>query len=171
MTGDSGMCRCGRTLSILVLGFLLLTPARSSANDRPNAKSLVIVAPRSFHAALGAFVTHKQKLLPTRLVALEDVLKDHAGVDDPEKLKHFLYDAWKKDHVGYALLVGNAHLLPVRYMVLDRVTPAAFDIAFYPSDLYYAALARADGSFDNWNARHDGFHAQYFGEVHGEKNK
>ena len=40
------------------------------------------------------------------------------------------------------LLVGDATVLPVRYMVLDRVTPAAFDTAFYPSDLYYADVAQ-----------------------------
>jgi len=67
------------------------------------------------------------------------------------------------------LLVGDATVLPVRYMVLDRVAPAAFDTAFYPSDLYYADVARNDGSFEDWNGRKDGFHAQYFGEIHGEK--
>jgi hypothetical protein len=56
-------------------------------------------------------------------------------------------------------------------MVLDRVTPAAFDYAFYPSDLYYSDLMKADGSFDYWNGRKDSFHAGYFGEVRGEKNK
>ncbi len=61
--------------------------------------------------------------------------------------------------------------MPVRYMVLDRNTPAAFNYAFYPSDLYYADLARQDGSFDDWNARKDGFHRGYFGEVRGEHNK
>ena len=59
----------------------------------------------------------------------------------------------------------------MRYMVLDRATKPAFDYAFYPSDLYYADVARRDGSFDDWNARKDGFHAHYFGEVRGEKNK
>jgi hypothetical protein len=33
--------------------------------------------------------------------------------------------------VRYVLLVGDARLVPVRYMVLGRVTPAAFDYAFY----------------------------------------
>src|SRR5437899_8789230 len=56
-------------------------------------------------------------------------------------------------------------------MVLDRVTPPAFDYAFYPSDLYYADLAKPDGSFEDWNARKEDFHAGYFGEVRGEKNK
>jgi hypothetical protein len=69
------------------------------------------------------------------------------------------------------LLVGDVDVMPVRYMVLDRVTPAAFDYAFYPSDLYYSDLAKQDGSFDDWNARKEDFHAHYFGEVRGEKNK
>ena len=67
------------------------------------------------------------------------------------------------------LLVGDVDVMPVRFMVLDRVTPAAFDYAFYPSDLYYADLAKADGSFEDWNARKEG-HAGYFGEVRREQN-
>ena len=31
--------------------------------------------------------------------------------------------------------------------------------------------SRSDGSFEDWNGRKEGFHAHYFGEVHGEKNK
>jgi hypothetical protein len=78
---------------------------------------------------------------------------------------------WRAERVGSVLLVGDADVLPVRYMVLDRNTPAAFDYAFYPSDLYYADVARADRSFDDWNAQSQGFHAVYFGEVRGEHNK
>jgi hypothetical protein len=32
-------------------------------------------------------------------------------------------------------------------------------------------VAKADGSFEDWNACKEGFHAGYFGEVRGEKNK
>jgi hypothetical protein len=134
-------------------------------------KKLVVVAPAEFHACLADFLAHKAQQLPTELVALEDVLQDRTGVDDPEKLKRFLFQRWRDDRLGYALLVGDVDLMPVRYMVLDRVTPAAFDYAFYPSDLYYADLAKADGSFDDWNASRAGFREQYFGEVRGEKNK
>ena len=129
------------------------------------------MAPAKFHGALKEYVEHKQKLRPTELVALEDVLKSTDGVDDPERLKRFLYDAWRKHDLGYVLLVGDVDVMPVRYMVLDRNTPAAFDYAFYPSDLYYADLAKQDGGFDDWNARKDGFHAGYFGEVRGEHFK
>jgi hypothetical protein len=56
-------------------------------------------------------------------------------------------------------------------MVLDRATAAAHDTAFYASDLYYADVADAAGAFEDWNARRDGYHARYFGEVHGETHK
>ena len=143
------------------------TPHRAAAK----AKGFLIVAPERFHPALGAYVRHKAGQLPTRLVSLEKTLRAAKGVDDPEKLKRYLHGEWRDRNVGYVLLVGDADVLPVRYMVLDRKTKEAFDYAFYPSDLYYSDLARPDGSFDDWNGRKDGFHAGYFGEVRGEANK
>ena len=134
-------------------------------------KTLLIVAPRNFQKELEPFVTHKKKDLAVESAVLEDVLAQNQGVDDPEKLKHFIYQAWHERQVHYVLLVGDSEVMPVRYMVLDRVEPPAFDYAFYPCDLYYADVAKDDGSFDDWNANKEGFHAQYFGEVHGEKNK
>lgn len=134
-------------------------------------RGVVIVVPRSLDAALKPFVEHRRRSLPVEVAVLEKVLAATSGVDDPEKLKRFLHAAWQARGARYVLLVGDASLLPVRYMVLDRVTPAAFDTAFYPSDLYYADVARDDGSFDDWNGRKDGYHGRYFGEVHGEKNK
>jgi hypothetical protein len=135
------------------------------------ANDLLVVAPRAFAGALNDFVAFKKTRLPTELVFLEDVLDASTGADDAEKLKRFLYERWRAGKLAYVLLAGDADVLPVRYMTLDRVTPAAFDYAFYPSDLYYADLAHSDGSFDDWNAQRDDFHAGYFGEVRGEKNK
>ncbi|HEY3965421.1 MAG TPA: C25 family cysteine peptidase [Planctomycetaceae bacterium] len=134
-------------------------------------KKLLVISAEQFHQALQHYVEHKRKQLPTELVSLETVVRDTPGHDDPEKVKRFLYTQWKDHDAGYALLVGDADVFPVRYMVLDRVTPAAFDYAFYPSDLYYSDLAKADRSFEDWNAQKGGFHAGYFGEVRGEKNK
>ena len=153
------------------LSLILLSVSLSHSATTTVQKHLLVVAPNAFHSALAPFLTHKQKLLPTELKSLEDILSTTSGVDDPEKLKRFLYNDWKNHNLGYALLVGDVDVMPVRYMVLDRVTPAAFDYAFYPSDLYYSDLAKTDGSFDDWNTQKDSFHAGYFGEVRGEKNK
>ena len=131
----------------------------------------MIIAPKAFHAALEPYVVFKRAHTATELVSLEDVLRDSSGVDDPERLKRFLYVEWRNDGLRYVLLVGDADIMPVRYMVLDRITPAAFDYAFYASDLYYADVAKANESFEDWNAKREGFHRQYFGEVRGEKNK
>lgn len=136
----------------------------------PGTNRFLVIAPTAFHPALSEFIAHKQKLLPTELRSLESILKQSSGADDPERVKRFLYEEWRRG-LGYALLVGDVDLVPVRFMVLDRVTPAACDYAFYPSDLYYSDLAKTDGSFDDWNAGRDSFHAGYFGEVRGEKNK
>jgi len=135
------------------------------------AKKLLILAPDAFHPQLKDYVRHKQKQLAVELVSLEKLLAGATGRDDPERVKRYLYDQWKDHRAGYTLLVGDADVFPVRYMVLDRITPAAFDYAFYPCDLYYSDLAKQDGSFDDWNAQHEGFHADYIGEVRGEKNK
>jgi protein tyrosine/serine phosphatase len=131
-------------------------------------KRLLIVAPEAWTAALAPFVRHKRESLPVEIVSLEKALKGE-GADDPEKLKRYLYS--RRAELSHVLLVGDGDVMPIRFMVLDRVTAPAFDYAFYPSDLYYADLCRADGSFDDWNAAKDGFHGRYFGEVRGEKNK
>jgi hypothetical protein len=154
----------------VLLALTGFVPADAAAAG-PAQKRLLIVAPKDFRDALKVYSEYKQKSLPTEVVVLEDVLKSTDGVDDPERLKRFLYEAWRKRDLGYVLLVGDVDVMPVRYMVLDRNTEAAFNYAFYPSDLYYADLARQDGSFDDWNARKDGFHAGYFGEVRGEHFK
>ena len=153
----------------LWLAALCLEPSLGLEPAKPR---LLIVAPHALAAPLADFAKAKAQHHDVTVLELEAALKDAPGADDPEKLKHRLYDHWKKsDSPLSVLLVGDADVLPVRYMCLDRVTPAAFDYAFYPSDLYYADLARDDGSFDDWNGTKDGFHAGYFGEVRGEKNK
>ena len=160
------MPRLLRALAILCLA-LLPSAARAAAAPR----KLLVIAPEAWHPALADFAAFKKTQLPVELRSLEGILRDTAGVDDPEKLKRFLYDEWRNHRLGYALLVGDVDVMPVRFMVLDRVKPAACDYAFYPSDLYYGDLAKADGSFDDWNANKEGYHARYFGEVRGEKNK
>lgn len=151
--------------------FLLFAILFAASVAVASPKKLIVVAPAKFQESLGDFIEHKKKLLPTELQVLEQILEKGEGVDDPEKLKKHFFSEWQKGELGYVLLVGDVDIMPVRYMVLDRITPAAFDYSFYPSDLYYSDLAKSDRSFEDWNARKDGFHAGYFGEVRGEKNK
>ena len=146
-------------------------PALAAAHLDESPRALAIVAPAAWIALLEPLRAARQRERPTELVALEDLLAAESQGDAPERLKRWLHRAWKERQLGYALLVGDADVLPVRFMVLDRCEPRAFDYAFYPSDLYYADLADERGEFDSWNAERDGIHARYFGEVRGEKHK
>lgn len=176
-------------------GFAIEPPNASettagSPADRSPTDRLLVVAPESFREVLAEFRRERERQLgaPVEFLALEAVAPEGVapedvapeevaredstgGGDAPERLKHELFRRWKDGRMTAVLLVGDADIMPVRFMKLDRVTEPAFDTAFYPSDLYYADLAREDGTFDDWNAAKEGVHARYFGEVHGERNK
>ncbi len=142
-----------------------------SACGQETPVRLTIVAPRDWLPELNNYADARKPEVNSVVVAWEDLVATQTGADEPEKIKRFLYDQWTKGELHHVLLVGDASLTPVRYMVLDRATPAAHDYAFYASDLYYADLAKSDGTFEDWNASKTGIHGQYFGEVRGEKNK
>lgn len=144
----------------------------SSLLIAPQTKpTFVVLAPAEWCAALQPLAAARADDFVVEVTALEDVLAHEEGLDAPERLKRHLWRAWRERRATHALLVGDADVFPVRFMVLDRCTEPAFHTAFYPSDLYYADVAEADGSFDDWNAERDGHHARYFGEVRGECNK
>jgi hypothetical protein len=157
--------------SSLLLPLILAATTHAAVEPSPPARGLLVVSPKALEGALHEFVAWKKTLLPTEWISLEDILEESQGADDPEKLKRFLYQKWMNHGMGYVLLVGDVDVMPVRYMVLDRKTEAAFNYSFYPSDLYYADLAKPDRSFEDWNARKEGFHAGYVGEVRGEHIK
>ncbi len=137
----------------------------------PAKPGFVVLCPFAWMGQMTAYIKFRSVDFDARCVALEDVTSTGPGVDAPERIKRYLYREWREHNLRYALLVGDASTFPVRWMVLDRNTEPAFNYAFYACDLYYADLARADGSFDDWNAQKDGFHAGYYGEVRGEHFK
>lgn len=152
---------------------LLLSIAPLAASAQPGADDpalLCVVAPAEWAPLLQPFVSAREKELAVELVPLEAALAG-PGADAPERLKRFLFEAWRGRKLRYALLVGDADTLPVRFMALDRRTEAARDLAYYASDLYYADLAHPDGRFDDWNGAREGASAWLYGEVRGETHK
>ena len=140
------------------------------------ASNLLVVAPKAWIGSLSEFVEGKRALASVarcECVSVES-LQDGREGDEAERLKRGLFARWLDGgdaRFDSVLLVGDMHVLPTRYMMLDRATKAACDVAFYPSDLYFADLADETGAFEDWNARTDGVHARYIGEVHGEAGK
>ncbi len=143
--------------------------AREAADD---GQRLLVVAPRAFRSALEPYLVERARQLRgvVDFLALEDV-PEGLGGDAPLRLKRELHRRWRAGALDAVLLVGDVDVMPVRFMVLDRVAAPAFDTAFYPSDLYYADLAHTDGGFDDWNAAKDGVDGDYVGQVRGERHK
>ncbi|MFO0219020.1 MAG: C25 family cysteine peptidase [Planctomycetota bacterium] len=139
--------------------------------DQAEPLRVIAIAPAEFLKPVEEYAGQRPGSIAMQVFELEAILQHAQGADDAEKVKRWLYERWAEEKFAHVLLVGDADRFPVRYMVLDRVTEPAFDYAFYPSDLYYADLAKADGGFENWNAVQTDFHRNYFGEVRGEKNK
>lgn len=158
-----------RTVGLLVVLLLFALPSPLRAAEQEGR--FLVVAPAGLEAPLAEFLEYKRRQLPTEFRALETILAESTGRDDPEKLKTYLYQQFKEHHLRYVLLVGDIDVMPVRYITLDRKDPKAFNYAFYPSDLYYSDLVDSQGEFDDWNGQTEGHHAGYFGEVRGEYNK
>ena len=115
---------------------------------------LLIMAPQQFSEALQRLVEHKEAYgLDTKLVTLDEIYRgDHfsaEGRDNPEQVKYFIKNALEEWGVTYVMLVGDADVFPTRYVVSDAIDGSL------PSDLYYADVYHANGSFAVWDEDSD----------------
>jgi len=126
---------------------------------------LIIITPFEFAALLMPLKDHKNNTgIVTKIITLEDIYSNYQGRDEAEKVKYCLADYKKASNIKYAMLVGDSDKFPIRFTKTDRATEAAYDTAFYGTDLYYADLFKPDGSFDDWDSNKNDF----FGELAGE---
>lgn len=127
----------------------------------------LIITPSQFSDALFPLKQHKINTgLLTSIITLEQVYQDYPGRDEAEKVKRCIEDYYRQQGVRYVMLVGDFGTFPVRYTVIDKRSDAAMNMAFYPTDIYYSALYKADGSFDDWDGNKNGYFGELFGECH-----
>ncbi|RKZ32902.1 hypothetical protein DRQ33_05050, partial [bacterium] len=73
----------------------------------------------------------------TRIVTVEQILPYYSGVDEQEKIRKFIQQAYSNWGIIALLLVGDYTHIPVRYLNQRDRTGTWIDT---PSDLYYSAL-------------------------------
>lgn len=133
---------------------------------------LLIIAPQKFSDALKPLIDHKNRVgISTRLVTLED-LQDQMfwkGRDKQEKIKYFIKEAIENWGITYVLLVGGYRQLPVRYCYNSDNFPFLPEPRFV-SDLYYADIYDANGSFSSWDSNNNGVYGEWNGEEAQDKN-
>jgi hypothetical protein len=132
---------------------------------------LLIITPQEFVESVRPLADHKNSTgIATILISLEHIYQVYPGRDEAEKVKHCLALFKRNNDVRYAMLVGDGDMFPARFVKWwlrtetvedEQKYKGAFHTLFVPSDLYYAALFKDDGSFDDWDGNKDG----YFGEV------
>ncbi|MDG6228979.1 MAG: C25 family cysteine peptidase [Candidatus Thermoplasmatota archaeon] len=121
---------------------------------------LLIIAPEYYAAPLQPLVDAKiAREVRTKLTTLEDI--PLVGIDRQEDIKYYIRDALENWGITYVLLVGGGikehEQIPVRYAWV----PSGNYERNFPSDLYYADVLAADGSFPTWDNNSNGRYAEY----------
>ena len=118
-----------------------------------NTYDLLIICPSSLYDESQRLADYKESNgIKTKVVTLENIYAAFKFKDKPEKIKYYIKDAIEQYGIKYVLLVGDADLLPVRY-----VNTSIGDV---PSDLYYADVFRGDGSFSSWDENGNGIYGE-----------
>ncbi|MEM1513462.1 MAG: C25 family cysteine peptidase [Candidatus Thermoplasmatota archaeon] len=147
-------------------------------HDLPNKgvseseKDLLIIYPSEWENEIARLIQHKEeKGLRVISEKVENIYSNYEGRDGAEKVKYFIKDVLEKYGIKYVMLVGGKRsyltgnwgmdgattsndalwYCPVRYAALDDREEFG-----YLSDLYFADIYNADGSFSSWDTNGDG---------------
>ncbi|HDS59978.1 MAG TPA: hypothetical protein ENN54_06805 [Thermoplasmatales archaeon] len=125
-----------------------------------DAYDLLIVTADAFRSDVEPLVEHKESYgMRTLLATTSEVYAASDGRDQAEKLKYYIRDSIEDYGIKYVLLVGGLTSLisgqewhvPVRYVYNGEGSEPR-----YLSDLYFADIYNADGSFASWDTNDDG---------------
>ena len=90
-------------------------------------------------------IAYKQSRgMTATVVSLESIYANYAGVDQQEKIRNFIIDAYNNWGTDYVLLGGDTNVVPYRALWVDMGMSASEQSI--PSDLYYQCL---DGNFNS----------------------
>jgi len=123
----------------------------------PDVNRLLIISPDIFISDLELLVTHKEAHgMSTKMVSLTQVYDEMfwSGRDNQEKIKYFIKKAHETWGIEFVLLVGDFRHMPIRY-IYNQDIQQGFNEPRIISDLYYADIYNADGSFSSWDTDHD----------------
>ncbi len=138
---------------VLLILFLLSFKPISYALD----VELLIITPEEFEDYAQILVNKKIQtgsVTNPWLITLESIYADARfdGRDEPEKIKMAIKYFVEHNNTRYVLLLGDGDKFPVRWVNDQEI--------YFASDLYYADIYNADGSFCSWDYNNNDF----FGE-------
>jgi len=122
-----------------------------------NEYNFLVLSPDEYANELEDLVAHKNNRgLKTKLVTLDEIYQSQyfpvEGRDDPEKVKYFIKNSIEQWGINSVLLVGGDQAFPAR---------KAHPYNVFVSDLYYADVYNANGSFCSWDTNEDDRFGEY----------
>lgn len=139
-------------------GDLILYPRR----DDGEVESLLIITIDEYVDLIERYAEwHLVRGIPTTIVTVSDLIESHDGVDDMEKIRAGIIDAYEEDGIGYVLLFGDDENVPHRGLCSTVNNEPDFDI---PADIYFGNLDGTwnDDDDDIWGELNE---ADFLGEV------
>jgi len=127
---------------------------------------MIIICKDSYASLLEPLVIHKNTHgIKTTLIPVSDIYAGTyfpaEGRDKAEQIKYFIKNAKETWNITYVMLVGNYAQVPARYSNLETDTGGLYEELRFVSDLYYADLYTANGSFCSWDTDNDGIYAEW----------
>ena len=164
-----------KILSILIIGILIISGLGAGALSlnyplqnqlsKMDKYDMVIIAPEMFSDALLPLLDHKNSVgIQTFLKTTEDIYDEYMGRDEAEQIKYFIYESAENLNIKYILLVGDVDTTPIRKTEVNHIWTGSGSILVDDiiTDLYYADIYDANGSFSSWDSNNDGVFSEFY---------
>ena len=133
-----------------------------------NDYDFLIISPSSFISYAQKLADYKNSLgIKTKIVSLEEIYSAYNAYDNAEKIKKAIKDEIEKDGIRYVLLLGSIDKLPTRETWIVQKWHDKYWNVTVLSDLYYADIYDANGSFCSWDSNGNGRYGERFYGVDG----
>ncbi len=164
LAGMKSMCREAENIELLTTyqdGAIQGTYQRGICNPREDYKWVFVtseaIANASTSPSVSDLVQQRQSMgFTAKVMTIEDVKSNYDGVDNAEKLRNFVIDAYNNWSTEFVVLGGDVDVVPLRqlYCYVDSENEDQID-----SDIYFQCL---DGEYNyngntNWGEPDDGF--------------
>ncbi len=146
----------------VIIDYEVTSPQTTSNREE---YQFVAIGPAEYSSQVAPLITHKiSKGISSKFVSLDDIYSGAyfpaTGRDGQEKIKYFIKNAIENWLTGSILLVGGSSKVPTRdthvFISNDPPEPEVF-----VSDLYYADIYHANGSFCSWDSNANNIFGEY----------
>jgi len=120
---------------------------------------MLILAPKTFSETLQPLLTYRNTSMNTCFAPLEEI--PTKGRDRPEDIKLFIQEAIESWGITHVLLIGDDTICPVRYVHIEEPRSVIMGETNFISDLYYADIYTANGSFSSWDTNQNNRFGEY----------